>query len=168
MTSRTIGCSLGLLLMGVSATASADDSQAERESLTRLTEISIVVEDLSPVAAKAGLKAADLQKDAQQRLRAAGIALKPDSDAYLYVQITAADPGGTFPLVYHVNVSLMQEVTLPRGIKTRTPLQSPTWWLNSVGLAGPDRLASAVTGRVHEFVDQFVRAWVSVNGKPMR
>jgi hypothetical protein len=37
--------------------------------------------------------------------------------------------------------------------------------LNSVGLAGPDRVASAVTDRVREFVDQFVRAYVSVNPK---
>jgi hypothetical protein len=166
MTTRTtIGCWLALMI-GCAATAAANDSQAERASLTRLTEISVVVEDLSAVAEKAGLKAADLQKDAQERVKAAGITLRPDADAYLYVQITVADPGGTFPFVYFVNVSLMQEVTLPRGVKTRTPLQSPTWWLNSVGLSGPDRVAGSVTGRVHDFVDQFVKAYASVNGKP--
>jgi hypothetical protein len=164
MTRTMIGGSLALV-MTFAATASANDSQAERASLTHLPEISVVVEDLSPAAEKAGLKAADLQKDALDRVRAAGINLKPDADAYLYVQITVADPGGTFPMVYYVNVSLMQEVTLPRGVKTRTPLQSPTWWLNSVGLAGPDRVGSAVSGKVHDFVDQFVKAYASVNGK---
>jgi hypothetical protein len=166
MMRRTIfACSLALVI-GLSATTSANDSQAERASLAHLPDISVVVEDLSAVAQKAGLKAVDLQSDAQERLRKAGITLKPDSDAYLYVQITVADPGGTLPLVYFINVSLMQEVTLPRGITMRTPLQSPTWWLNSVGLAGPDRVASVVSARVHEFVDQFVRAYASVNGKP--
>src|SRR5579863_3821177 len=97
MTRTMIGGSLALV-MAFAATASANDSQAERASLTRLPEISVVVEDLSPVAEKAGLKAADLQKDALDRVRAAGINLKPDADAYLYVQITVADPGGTFPL----------------------------------------------------------------------
>jgi hypothetical protein len=33
------------------------------------------------------------------------------------------------------------------------------------GLTEPDRLRSSVTDRVHKFVDQFVRAFVSVNPK---
>lgn len=154
-----------LMLIGPPATVSASDSSAERASLTGLTEISLVIEDLAPAAEKTGLSASDLQNDAQQRLRQAGIKLKPDADAYLYVQITIADPGGTFPLAYVVYVSLMQEVTLPRGFRSRTPLQSPTWWVNSVGMAGPDRVRSAVSDRVHAFVDQFIRAYVSVNPK---
>ena len=70
------------------------------------------------------------------------------------------------PLAYVIDVALMQEVTLPRGLKTRTPLQCQTWWVNSLGLTGPDRLRAAVTARVDEFVDQFVRAYRSVNPKP--
>ena len=164
MTRTMIGGYLALL-MALSSPASANDSQAERASLTRLSEISIVVEDLSAVAVKAGLKAADLQKDAVDRVKAAGIVLKPDSDAYLYVQITVADTGGTFPLVYFVNVSLMQEVTLPRGVKTRTPLQCPTWSLNSLGLTTSDRLKPILTERINAFVDGSVTAYRSVNPK---
>ena len=60
----------------------------------------------------------------------------------------------------------MQEVTLPRGLKTRTPLQCPTWSLNRLGMSSADRVRAPVTDRVHEFVDQFIRAYQSVNPKP--
>ena len=153
-------------LMGLAASAAAADSQIERASLTGLTSISVVVEALAPVAEKNGLTTAALQTDVERRLRQAGINITPDADAYLYVHITVADPGASLPLPYIVDVSLMQEVTLPRGLKTRTPLQCPTWSLNRLGMSSADRVRTPVTDRVDEFVDQFIRAFQSVNPKP--
>ena len=156
-----IGC-----LAGSPAVVSADsDSQVNRASLTALTAISVVVEDLAPVAEKTGLTTATLQADVERRLRQAGIALTPDADAYVYVHVTVADPGPSLPLPYTVEVALMQEVTLPRGVRTRTPLQCPTWSLNRLGMATSDRVRTLVTDRVGEFIDQFVRAYQSVNPK---
>ena len=153
-------------LAGSSLAVSANDSQTERVSLTGLTTMSVVVEELSPVAQKNGLSAATIEAETQRRLQQAGISVTPDADAYLYVHVIVADPGSSLPLPYVIDVALMQEVTLPRGLKTRTPLQSQTWWVNSLGLTGPDRLRTAVTDRVNEFVDQFIRAYRSVNPKP--
>ena len=76
-----------------------------------------------------------------------------------------ADPGGALPLPYYVDVSLMQEVTVPRGVRTRTPLQSPTWGLNSLGMVSGPGLKVAIGDRVTQFVDQFIRAYQSVNPK---
>jgi len=81
--------------------------------------------------------------------------ITPDAEAYLYVHVTVADPGASLPLPYVVDVSLMQEVTLPRGVKTRTPLQCPTWSVNRLGLATSTRLHALLSDRVNEFVDQF-------------
>jgi hypothetical protein len=106
-----------------------------------------------------------LQDDVERRVKAAGITLTPDSDAYLYVHVTIADAGSSAPLPYFVSVALMQEVTLPRGIKTRTPLQVPTWSLDRLGLASTGALRVNVVGRVDEFVDQFIKAYQSVNPK---
>jgi hypothetical protein len=153
-------------LAGAPPAAAPSDSQAERVTLTGLTAISVVVEDLAPVAARNGLTTAALQADAEQRLRQARISVTPDADAYLYVHVTVADPGTASPLPYFVDVTLMQEVTLPRGLKTRTPLQVPTWWLNRLGMVDPNGLRVAVSARVSEFVDQFIRAYQSVNPKP--
>ena len=153
-------------LMGLPAVAAAADSQIERASLTGLTTISVVVEELAPIAEKNGLTTAALQTDVERRLRQAGISVTPDADAYLYVHVTVADPGPSLPLPYVVDVSLMQEVTLPRGLKTRTPLQCPTWSLNRLGMSSADRVRTPVTDRVDEFVDQFIRAYQSVNPKP--
>src|SRR4051812_30073115 len=137
----------GVLLAALFAAApmaSATDSDAERTSLTGLTSLSVVVEALAPVAEKSGLTIAALEADAERRLRQAGISVISDSDAYLYVHVTVGDPGAAFSLPYLVEVSLMQEVTLPRGVKTRTPLQCQTWWVNTLGLVGPDRLRATV------------------------
>ena len=89
-----------------------------------------------------------------------------DADAYLYVHVTVADAGASSPLPYFVEVTLMQEVTLPRGVKTTTPLQCPTWWVNRLGLISPTLLRASVTDRVGAFVDQFVTAYRAVNPKP--
>jgi hypothetical protein len=149
-----------------SSTPAASDSADDRATLTGLTKISVVVEGLSPVAEQNGLTTAAVQADVEGRLRKAGIPLTLDSDAYLYVHVTVADPGASLPLPYVVDVSLMQEITLPRGVKTRTPVQAPTWSLNRLGMVGADRLKMSVTDRIDEFVDQFIRAYQSVNPKP--
>src|ERR1700733_12461867 len=136
---------LAASLLGLATVASANDSEVERTSLTGLTALSVVVEDLAAVAGKSGLVGSTLEADVERRLRQAGISLTPDADAYLYVRVTVGDPGGSLPLAYVVDVSLMQAVTLPRGLKTRTPLQCPTWWVNTLGMAGSDRLRMIVT-----------------------
>jgi hypothetical protein len=148
------------------ARAAASDSQVERASLTGLTVMSVVVEDLGPLVGKLGLATEALQSDVERRLRQAGLSITPDADAYLYVHVTVADPGASLPVPYMVDVSLMQEVTLPRGVKTRTPLQCPTWSVNRLGLATSDRLRALLSDRVNGFVDQFVTAYRSVNPKP--
>ena len=154
---------LSLWLLSRPDVAAANDSQAERATLAGLTPVSVVVEELSPIAEKSGLTTTALQADVERRFRQAGITLTPDADAYLYVHLTVADPGGAGPVPYVVEVTLMQEVTLPRGLRTRTPLQCPTWWVNRLGLVSPEGLRRAVTDRVDELVDQFVRAYQSVN-----
>jgi hypothetical protein len=147
------------------APAAAGDSQDDRVTLTGLTPISVVVEELSPVAQKNGLTTPAVQAEVERRLRQAGISLTPDADAYLYVHITVADPGGTLPLPYVVDVSLMQVVALPRGVHTRTPLQCPTWGVNSLGMVSGAGLKVAIGDRVAQFADQFIRAYQSVNPK---
>jgi hypothetical protein len=153
-------------LLSCPVPATADDSQVERATLAGLKPISVVVEGLAPIAEKNGLTGAAIQTDTERRLRQAGISVTSDADAYLYVNVTVADPGPSSPLPYAVNVSLMQEVTLPRGLQARTPLQAPTWWVSRLGLVDPRRLSASVTDRVAEFVDQFIRAYQSVNPKP--
>ena len=146
--------------------ALASDSPDERASLAGLSRISVVVEALPAIAERNGLTTSAVQADVEGRLKRAGIGIVPDSDAYLYVHVTVADPGASLPIPFFVDVSLMQEVTLPRGLKTRTPLQCPTWSLNRLGMSSADRVRTPVTVRVTEFVDQFIRAFQSVNPKP--
>jgi hypothetical protein len=160
---QAIVCAAMVGLFGLAPQAWANDSDTERVSLTGLTTVSVVVEELSDVARKNGLAGSTLQADVERRLKEAGISVTSDADAYVYVHVTVADPGPSLPLPYIVEVSLMQEVTLPRGLKTRTPLQTATWWVNSLGMSGPERLRASVTDKVAQFADNFVRAYRSVN-----
>src|SRR5579859_7659911 len=83
-------------------------AQTDPVSLTGLTAISVVVEDLPPVAERNGVTASALKAETEKTLRQAGIAITPDSDAYLYIHITIAEGGPSLPLPYFVEVSLMQ------------------------------------------------------------
>jgi hypothetical protein len=156
---------LAWMLASLLAGAAVGDSPDERASLTGLTTVSVVVEALPPIAERSGLSASALQKDVEQRLQRAGISVTPDADAYLYVHVTVSDPGASLPVPFVVDVSLMQEVTLPRGLKTRAPLQCPTWGVNRLGQSDASRLSPLVTDRVQAFADQFVAAYRSVNPK---
>jgi hypothetical protein len=141
-------------------------SQTDPVSLTGLTAISVVVEDVPSAASRAGLSTSALQADAERALRRAGITITPDSDAYLYIHILVSESSsGAQPLPYFVEVSLMQEITLPRNVKSRTPLQAPTWTVNRLGAVGPDQLRATLGGRVSQFVDEFVKAFRAVNPK---
>jgi hypothetical protein len=153
-------------LLSQPARTEASDSQVERVSLTGLPALSVVVEELGPTAEKNGLMTASMQAEAERRLKQAGISLTPDADAYLYIHVTIADPGGALPLPYFIEVGLMQEITLPRGVKARTPFQSETWSLTRLGLVAPAGLRSAVVDRVNEFVEQFIAAYKAANAKP--
>jgi hypothetical protein len=156
---------IGIALIALPPRVVASDTATDRASLTGLNVLSVVVEDLGPLASKAGLSTDTMTREVETRLKNAGLVLTPDADAYVYVHVTVADPGGSLPIPFVVDVSLMQEVTLPRGLKTRTPLQCPTWSLNRLGLTTTDRLKTILTDRVNEFVDQFIAAYRSVNPK---
>jgi hypothetical protein len=143
----------------------ANNSQAERVTLTGLSAISIEVEALPAAAEKSGLTQTALEQSIQARLRQAGITVTSDADAYLYLQLTVAAPTPPAPLGYALSLSLMQEVTIPRGVRSRTPIQCPTWWLNTVGVISADGLNKAVRARTDEFVDVFVKAYQEVNPK---
>ena len=140
-------------------------AQSDPVSLTGLTVISVVVEDVPSAVSRAGLSTSALQADAERTLKQAGITVTTDSDAYLYIHILVSESSAAQPLPYFVEVSLMQEITLPRNVKSRTPLQAPTWTVNRLGTVSPDQLKATLGGRVTQFVDEFVKAFRAVNPK---
>jgi len=155
-----LAASLVVLLSPLPAAA-----QSDPVSLTGLTAISVVVEDVPSAVSRAGLSTSTLQADTERTLKQAGITVTPDSDAYLYIHILVSESSAAQPLPYFVEVSLMQEITLPRSVKSRTPLQAPTWTVNRLGTVSQDQLKATLGGRVSQFVDEFVKAFSAVNPK---
>ena len=153
-----------MCLAGLVPVASANDSDTERVSLTGLTTVSVVVEELSAIAKKSGLVDGDAAVRRRAPVEAGGHLGHRRTPTRICMSTSPSPiPGASLPLPYMVEVALMQEVTLPRGLKTRTPLQTATWWVNSLGMSGPDRLRISVSDKVAEFADNFVRAFRSVN-----
>ena len=64
---------LAAWLMNPSSAFAASDSQVERASLTGLSTMSVVVEDLAPVATRTGITGAGLQTDVNEVGRVAGV-----------------------------------------------------------------------------------------------
>src|SRR5580658_2826584 len=84
------------------APATASDSEIDRASLKGLQGVYVLVEDLNPPEEQAGLKTADIQADAEQELKAAGIPLlskAQDMDApgmpTLYISVSVATSTAT-------------------------------------------------------------------------
>jgi hypothetical protein len=150
------------------STAFATDDESSRESLKGLTGVYVVVGDLEPVVEKAGLTKADIQTLAEQELRVAGIPVlsreqwvTTPGGPYLNVNtfVITAD-NGVWP--FYIEVSSMQRVVLERS--SVNIFFAPTWSVATVGSVGSNRLLQ-IKDIIKDYVDQFVKAYRTVNPK---
>lgn len=149
--------------------ALAIDTPNERLSLGGLTSVHVVVDDLSPAAERQGITRSGLQADLEGRLRRAGLGVLSATDAlkaagrptlHLRVELVPfGDPPRLW--IYSVDLTLRQrtQLTRDRTIETYTI----TWNENrQVGAVEPGGFG-AVRDLVRAKVEQFVRAWQTVN-----
>ncbi len=169
-----------LVLGGVARGA----SENHRESLRGLTGVSVRVERLSENARQDGLDERNIQTDAEQKLRQAGIAVLTPSQAaqapgspILYIFVNAKllfyptgvtfDPAGrpynNPPYVVMVTVSLLQNAVAARdpNLKLR---EAKTWDAGYMRSLDPSALKQARM-IVGDLVDGFIADWKAVNPK---
>jgi len=173
--------SVFLLVVGGVARGAGEN---HRESLRGLTGVSVRVERLSGSANQDGLDARNIQTDAEQKLKQAGIvvltpgqaAQEPGSPT-LYVFVNAKslfyptgvtfDPAGrpynSPPYVVMVTVSLLQNVVSVRDPSLRLR-EVKTWDAGYLRSLDPSLLRQART-TVGELVDGFIGDWRAVNQK---
>jgi hypothetical protein len=161
----------GALLLWSIAPAMASDSEIDRASLKGLKGVFVLVEDLNPPEEQAGLKAADIQADAEQKLQAAGIPLlskTQDIDTpgmpTLYISVSIASSMATDLWPFSIDVNLEQQATLKRSPDTFVPT-AITWHVGSIGAVGKSDIRS-IRDRVNEQLSKFVNAYFKVNPKP--
>ena len=160
-----------LLLCSLSP-ATASDSEIDRASLKGLQGVFVLVEDLNPPEEQAGLKAAEIQADAEQKLQAAGIPLLSKTQAIdtpgmptLYVSVSVASSTVTDLWPFSIDVNLEQQATLKRSPDTFVPT-AVTWHVGSIGAVGKTDIRN-IRDRVNEQIAKFVNAYLKVNSKPV-
>lgn len=156
------------LLVCSIAPATASDSEIDRASLKGLQGVFVLIEDLNPPEEQAGLKTADIQADATQQLKAAGIPLLSKEQGIqtpgmptLYVSVSIASSATTELWPFSIDVNLEQEVTLKRNPDAFVPT-AVTWHVGSIGAVDKSNIRS-VRERVNEQIAKFVNAYNKVN-----
>ena len=146
----------------------ASDSEIDRASLKGLTGVFVLVEELNPPEEQAGLKTADIQADAVQKLQAAGIPLLSKEQSIqapgmptLYISVSVASSTETDLWPFSIDVNLEQQATLKRNPDTFVPT-AITWHVGSIGAVDKSNIRS-VRDRVNEQIAKFVNAYNKVN-----
>jgi hypothetical protein len=152
------------------STAVASDSEIDRASLKGLTGVFVLVEELNPPEEQAGLKAADIQTDVEEKLRLAGIPLLSKAEGVstpgmptLYISVSVASSATSDLWPFNIDVDLEQNASLTRSSEIFVPT-AITWHVGAIGGVAKSDVPS-IRDRVRGQVDRFVRAYLAVNPK---
>jgi len=148
----------------------AAQKDSEKESLRGLTGMFVFIEEIDLKAQKDGLVRHQIQKEAEQRISAAGIRVlslremyKTKGEPYLYVNINAAKSGdGTY--VYFASVSLNQMAVLTR-MENSQPQKVTSWETGAVGMVEKRYIAKEIRAALNSRLDVFIKDYRSVNPK---
>ena len=163
--------SLVLVSLITAGAAPAADSDLQRETLRGLKGVQVLVEGLSPEFRDADLDATMVQNDVERKLQEAGIKVvtKTESSATPGMPVLSvwADvwhpPTGDY--VYYVKVELQQLARLERDPNI-VAAAARTWSSRgAIGTSGIAMLNTSVRDAVTEKVDEFIKAYLSVNPK---
>lgn len=158
-----------VLLLGTASPALALDTPNERVTLTGLTGVHLVVNEISVEAAQQELSRSSLETELASRLRQAGLRVLAADEALtsvgrptIEVRVSLRKSSEALPFyVYSVDLALRQQIRLARD---RTIDSFAITWSDNreVGVVGATRL-SAVRDAVRAKVEQFITAWQTVN-----
>lgn len=158
------------LLMLMASPLYALNSEMNRASLQGLKGVRVLVEDIASEVEERGLARVVLQKEVEDKIRAAGIKVLTQEEAtqtpgepYLYLNINVTlSRGEEEACSYSIDLALIQNVTLVRNPGQAT--YAATWSTGGVGLIGKKSLKDLKETTL-EVVDLFVKAFMSVNPK---
>ena len=156
-------------VVGFAALVAAQDTaldlleRDERDSLTGIRPIKVVVEGMQAGAERDGLTAQLLQAAVELRLRLNGIPLSDGALPYLYVRVNTMKLSTMPNYVYCIDVAFKQAVQI---VTTgRLVVRATTWERGSVGIRPADELRG-VRDRVLDYVDEFSNDYLAVNPLP--
>ena len=136
-------------------------------SLSGLSGVGVVIEDIDPAIEREGFTAGQIHKDVEEKLRTAGIKILSEAELtkspgmpYLYVNIFTFKDEDIY--AYHITLELKQMVTLIR--KPAVKQSVATWKISGGGTVGALKLANIRTS-VAEYINAFIKAYRAANPK---
>jgi len=159
---------LAFFITGGAVVARASDSESERQTLSGLQGVAVLVDRLQSEVELAGLTRASILTDVELKLRLAGIPVlegvdvaNMDSPYYLYVRVGIQPiSDGFWP--YFIDVAFDQEVLLGRD-RSIVSIAS-TWSVEYIGRVLKPNVQK-VREDLENAVDKFINAYLSVNPK---
>ena len=157
---------LALVSLITVGAAAAADGDVQREALKGLKGVQVLVEGISPELSAANLEPSMVQGDVELKLRQAGIKVLTKTAASttpgrptLRILADLRRPQGDY--LYDVKVELQQQAdpkSAAGGIRT---------WSSrgATGTSGTAMLTTMVRDAVNEQMDEFIKAYLSVNPK---
>ena len=138
------------------------DSAMDRATLRGLKAVKIIIDPPSPELERDGVDREELRVGVVHKLQNAGINIDNDAVEFLGVDISSgARAGRKGPPPVVVGVGVYQVVVLARDKSTKTVAE--TWGDQRVMAVPSKGLDRQVSNTVDDLVDQFVRAYRSVN-----
>jgi hypothetical protein len=154
-------CSLAVFVYAI-GTSMVQGS--ERDNLTGVTAMSVVIEDIAPGFKSAGLDVDVLKTAAELRLRRSGITVgDEDSLPFLHVSIILM-PSSDGVVVYGISVAFKQPAIV---IANQKHMVAATWARNSVGSVGMNN-AYRIRSNVEDDIDAFINDYLAANPKPVK
>ncbi len=146
----------------------AGDSAMDRATLRGLKGVKVVVDPPSPEIERQGVDREQLRVSIEQKLSEAGIKIDNGAFEFVGLSISSVAPGRRStlslkkgPVSLTVGLGVYQIVTLSRDQTTKTVAE--TWGDQRIMAAGPKGLEHELSGAVDDLVDQFVKAYRTVN-----
>ena len=161
-----------IILLGVSGSGFAIDSDLTRRTLSGVEGVNVVVEELQPniqrFAEKVGLQKEQIRTDVETLLRRAGIVvlnydqwLVTPGRPFLYIAINTHEHE-KYWYAYDIKVELRQNIVLEANTQMRT--MAPTWSINMTGITNVGKLDMIKNG-LTILLGRFVDAWHVGNPK---
>jgi hypothetical protein len=154
-------CLTNLLLVAVLLTPSVVfcTGKVERQSLTGLPAIRVIVEEMGQELDAAGITANQVRVDSELRLRKSGVRVTDAEDApYLYISVNGIKAGESV-WALSIEVSLWQDVRLSRN---NAWSMGATWNKGQVAVFSMDRIRNA-REHVSDCVDAFINDYLAAN-----
>jgi len=145
-----------------------------KDTLSDVTGIAVIVDEISDTAREDGLKETDLKSVVEGKLQQANIEILEErkwftvfGGAYLLIKVTASkSEGGGYYAVY-LDVELYQTVVLfGKKLGRNITTAAATWSVGKLLSCPAKTIGKCVEGSLSELADMFIEDYKSVNTVP--